>query len=144
MGIVNPVISADEEFEASSSISSSLKILIINQEKTLEKYNPEGVANQLKYMKTAKEIELLRRVDDIKISGLDDKFLRSFGLAQEKGAGAWLTALPVGSLGYVLNKEEFRDGIRLRYGWQVPNVPAFCVCEKRNSIDHTLTWWLYT
>ena len=63
---------------------------------------------------------------------------RSVDLAQEKGAGAWLNVLPVGFLGYVLNKEEFRDALRLRYGWQIPNIPALCVCGKKNTVDHTL------
>ena len=81
----------------------------------------------------------MRIVDDLNNSRLDSGFLKSFSMAREKGSGAWLTALPVASLGFILNKEEFRDGVRLRYGWQIPNVPALCVCEKKNSIDHTLT-----
>ena len=52
---------------------------------------------------------------------------------------AWLSVLPIGSLGWVLNKEEFRDAIRLRYGWQIPNIPAYCICGGKNSVDHTLT-----
>ena len=69
----------------------------------------------------------------------DERLKRSVTLAQEKGAGAWLSVLPIGSLGWVLNKEEFRDAIRLRYGWQIPNIPAYCVCGGKNPVDHTLT-----
>ncbi len=70
---------------------------------------------------------------------MDEDLAKSLTNAQEKGAGVWLTALPLESLGYTLNKEEFRDSIRLRYGWHIPNIPAYCVCGKRNDINHTLT-----
>ena len=60
-------------------------------------------------------------------------------LAKEKGAGTWLNATPMKALGYVLNKQEFRDSVCLRYGWRIPDTPAFCQCGKKNSIDHTLS-----
>ena len=59
-------------------------------------------------------------------------------LNKGKGAGSWLTALPLQDQGYCLNKQEFRDAVSLRYGWRIPNTPQFCGCGKRNSIDHTL------
>ena len=59
-------------------------------------------------------------------------------LNKEKGAGSWLTALPLQEHGFSLNKQEFRDAICLRYGWKIPNTPPFCGCGKKNSIDHTL------
>ena len=46
---------------------------------------------------------------------------RTLELAQEKGAGAWLTATPIQSLGFVLNKQQFRDSVCLSYGWRVPH-----------------------
>ena len=60
-------------------------------------------------------------------------------MAKEKWASSWLTVLPLKSLGYVLNRQEFRDGINLRYGWSIEKIPAFCACGKRNDVDHTLT-----
>ena len=68
----------------------------------------------------------------------DEKKRRNLELAGEKGAGAWLTALPLQSMGYTLNKQEFRDAVCLRYGWKIPNTPSFCGCGKKNSVDHTL------
>ena len=70
---------------------------------------------------------------------LDENLAKHFKLAQEKGSGSWLTALPIQSMGYVLNKEEFIDSVKLRYGWQVTNLPAYCVCGIKNNVDHTLT-----
>ena len=63
---------------------------------------------------------------------------RALELAAEKGAGAWLTSLPLQSMGYTLNKQEFRDAICLRYGWRIPNTPIYCACKAKNSVDHTL------
>ena len=63
---------------------------------------------------------------------------RILELAQEKGSGAWLAALPIKSLGYTLNKQEFRDSVCLRYGWNIPNTPSYCQCSKENDIDHSL------
>ena len=57
---------------------------------------------------------------------------------KDKGAGSWLTSLPLKDHGFCLNKQEFRDAICLRYGWRIPNTPPFCGCGKKNSVDHTL------
>ena len=67
------------------------------------------------------------------------RMVRVLKLAQESGAGAWLTALPIQKLGYTLNKQEFRDSICLRYGWNIPNTPSYCQCGTKNDIDHALS-----
>ena len=69
---------------------------------------------------------------------LNEKDRRSLELAGEKGAGSWLTALPLQSMGYTLDKQEFRDAICLRYGWRIPNTTSVCGCWTKNSVDHTL------
>ena len=58
--------------------------------------------------------------------------------AKERGASSWLTALPLKSQGYILNKREFRDSVCLRYGWRLPDIPLTCACGKRNDVDHSL------
>ena len=37
-----------------------------------------------------------------------------------------------------LNKQEFRDAIMFRCGWEISDTPVFCACGTRNSVDHTL------
>jgi hypothetical protein len=56
----------------------------------------------------------------------------------QKGASIWLTTLPVESLGFVMNSQEFQDALCLRYNLPVKNMPPFCACGKRNSVDHAL------
>ena len=59
-------------------------------------------------------------------------------LANEKGASSWLTVIPVKDLDFTLNKREFRDAIRLRYDWPIPDSPSLCVCGASFSIDHAM------
>ena len=88
--------------------------------------------------KQEKEERLTQEFEDI-LTLVDANLRQNLVLAREKGSGAWLTALPIQALGYALNKQEFRDSLCLRYGWNIPNMPHFCGCGVRNSIDHTLT-----
>ena len=137
MGIQNPTLTADTEFRNSSIITQNLTTLIENQEQNLENYDEERLMSEIKRMKTEKEEAFMEQLEEIK-QVVDLKLCRSIDLACEKGAGAWLSALPLQSLSYTLNKQEFRDAICLRYGWRIPNTPAYCACGSKNSVDHTL------
>ena len=70
---------------------------------------------------------------------VDVRTKRSMALAREKRSGSWLTALPIKSLGYTLNKREFQDSICLKYEWRIPNTPSYCLCGVKNDIDHALS-----
>ena len=59
--------------------------------------------------------------------------------ARQKGASSWLSALLLKKRGYVLNNQEFRDGLCLRYGWQISGTPLHCARRRRNSLHHVLT-----
>ena len=37
-----------------------------------------------------------------------------------------------------MNKQEFRDALCLRYGWQLANIPSHCVCGTSFSVDHAM------
>ena len=104
----------------------------------LANYDANGVKAETARLKMYKEENFVDELQEIKNSIADLKLVRCIELASEKGAGAWLTALPLQNLGYVLNKQEFRDGICLRYGWKIPNTPSFCRCKLKNTHDHTL------
>ena len=137
LGIQNPVSSADTEFRNSIIVTQNLVRLIENQETDLSNYNLDSVKNSISTLKMEKEGALLERLEILKNS-VDEKLKRNIELACEKGAGAWLSALPLQAMGHTLNKQEFRDGICLRYGWRIPNTPSYCGCGQKNSVDHTL------
>ena len=37
-----------------------------------------------------------------------------------------------------LNKSEFRDAVKLRYDWEVPDTPSVCVCRDMFNVDHAM------
>ena len=65
--------------------------------------------------------------------------VRSVELAKEKGASAWLTCRSLRKYGFALSKGEFRDGLCLRYGWDLLRLPSSCVCGKTTFIEHSLS-----
>ena len=137
LGIQNPVETADTEFHNSSVMTKNLSSLIQNQEQDLVNYDREQLKKDIQKIKMEKEEMFRDQLNEIK-TVVDIKLRRSIELACEKGAGAWLSALPIQAMGYVLNKQEFRDSLCLRYGWKIPNTPLFCACKTKNSVDHTL------
>ena len=52
---------------------------------------------------------------------------RSVRAASEKGASAWLTALPIEEHGFALHKVAFRDALALRYGWPLKFCAEKCL-----------------
>ena len=57
----------------------------------------------------------------------------------EAGASIWLTSLPLKEEGYVLNKQNFWDLIRIRYGWELSRLQENCECGSKFSIEHALS-----
>ena len=96
------------------------------------------VQGKIKEVQAIKESKLQDELSNV-IATVDFRMKKMLELAQEKGSGSWLTALPIKSLGYTLNKQQFRDSICLRYGWKVPNTPSYCQCGKKNDVDHALS-----
>ena len=49
--------------------------------------------------------------------------------SRDKGASSWLNAMPLADKGLALNKQEFRDSLRLRYDLPLVDLPSHCICE---------------
>ena len=137
MGLENPTETADHEFLASTAITENLAEVIFNQENDFQNYDKLQVEKTIKTVKQNKE-KRLRDTATAIMDNVEPKMKRTLELAQEKGAGAWLSTAPIQSLGFALNKQQFRDSISLRYGWKVPHTPNYCNCKKENDIDHAL------
>ena len=69
---------------------------------------------------------------------LPDKTQRAVDLACEKGASNRLTVIPLKDMDFDLNKQEFRDAVRLRYDWPIPDNPSVCVCGSVFTVDHAM------
>ena len=65
--------------------------------------------------------------------------LRLLEASLEKGASNWLSCLPFTEYGFNLNKQEFRDSLKLRYGWKLDNLPTTCPCGNDFSVSHAMS-----
>ena len=70
---------------------------------------------------------------------MNEKQTRLNDTNQEKGVSNWLTVLPLAQNGFTLNKEQFWDSIRIRYGWEIKNLPTTCVRGSKFTIDHSMS-----
>lgn len=44
--------------------------------------------------------------------------------------------LPIRDRDFDLKESEFRDAVKLRYDWEVPDTPSVCVCGDIFHVDH--------
>jgi len=47
--------------------------------------------------------------------------------------------MPLTEYGFNLNKQEFRDSLRLRYGWSLDHLPSTCPCGNEFSVSHAMS-----
>ena len=100
---------------------------------------PDDDSRREELNKILKErIEQYKQDQHAIIKKCDKKLGRILEQAQEKGASNWLTCLPLQNLGFTMNKSEFRDSIRLRYGLQLDRLPSQCQCGHAYSVNHAL------
>ena len=62
---------------------------------------------------------------------------------RDKGASAWLNALPIEEMGFRLNKEEFRDALRLN-NIQLKDLPSTCSCGRPFIVSDALICNIFT
>ncbi|KAL5261580.1 hypothetical protein ACHWQZ_G007326 [Mnemiopsis leidyi] len=137
LGIVNPVTIADSEYRFSTIINRDLVEAIL--ENKCEEFNPDSQSilkakKECKAMKTKMEED--RKFHLLNTSSASLR--RQIALLSEKGASSWLSTLPLKNCGFVLSKQQFQDGLRLRYNIPLEGVSLECACGKSNSIDHAL------
>ena len=65
-------------------------------------------------------------------------FNRVIQNASEKGASSWVTAIPLYDHSTVLHKGEFRDAMRLRYGWDLEGLQGYCGCGHEFDVQHAM------
>ena len=138
IGIQDPSKMAQWDYEASQRITAEMIEKILQQEIDFVPSN-ELLRDRVKEIENLKEemhVETLRKI--VADPETPQYAKKNLELAQEKGSGAWLTTVPVQAMGYALNKDEFRAGICLRYGWRIKNMPQHCACGTKNDIDHAL------
>ena len=138
LGVANPVETSQREYQASKALTEDLAELLYRQEEDLSLFDMEKQISTLRELKKNKETYFNNCHQELIEKSSDETVKRNLMLNKEKGSGIWLTVLPLANHGFLLNKQEFRDAMCLRYGWQIHNTPPFCGCGQRNSVDHTL------
>ena len=136
-GLVNLVTTADNEHLASLHLTSTLVCLLAQQgTATTTIWLPRQLTkNDLKCMKRQREKQ---HVADL-WERLPTPVQRATDVASEKGASAWLMALPLADHAFDLQKGSFRDAMCLHYGWQLHHLPSQCVCGKEFDQEHAFS-----
>ena len=97
LGIKNPRTCADKEYKNSHYVTEELTELIYHQNRS-SYANLKHIETKKKILRDCKEVHLKKEFIDICESKKTSHHLkRLMLLAREKGAGGWLTALPIQS-----------------------------------------------
>ena len=70
---------------------------------------------------------------------LEEEQKRQLVILQEPGTSSWLNVIPLEEYGLQLTKQEFRDALRIRYGWTLEKLPSRCACGDQFSVQHALS-----
>ena len=135
LGMTNPSESAESEYSASIRMSAPLVDKIIAQSN--ETPDDADVRKLMHAVRKERDDDLKGKLEELKVS-LPAKTQRAVDLACEKGASSWLTAIPLKDMNFDLSKREFRDALRLRYDWPIPDSPSVCVCGCSFTVDHAM------
>ena len=135
LGLENPSESSSLEYEASVTVTEPLVQRIVAQN-----HQPPDAADMRSAISHmgAKKNEFLKGKEETVKNSLSPRSLRAAELASEKGASSWLTVIPIKDQGYDLNKREFRDAVKMRYNWEISDLPKSCVCGDIFDIDHAM------
>ena len=140
MGIPILANEAQRQHASSRLVTQAHVESIIGQETQMRETGNDGrTSNELrrdcKKQREEEKKEFIERVD----RDLPTNTIPFVNQARDKGASSWLNALPIEELKFVLNKEEFRDALRLRYNIDLDNLPTTCPCGKKFDVTHALS-----
>ena len=104
LGLINPSVSADAEYQASIRVSAPL----VSKIEAQSHETPEEAEVQRLVYATRKEKDngLKEELKEVKAM-LPDKTQRAVDLACEKGTSNWLTVILLKDMDFDLNKREF-------------------------------------
>ena len=137
LGVPDLRFEAPQQFAASTAITASHVDSITTQSKFMVagENSTEELKRQHQVLKSESVKSRMESVD----STLPPDLLRSVNQLRDKGASSWLTAVPLVDQGLVLNKQEFRDSLRLRYNVPLSDLPSKCVCGEKYTVSHALS-----
>ncbi len=135
IGVTNPCFEAPLEYSASKKVTAPMVEQIHLQAHNLP---DDSEIQALKRTARKEKNDFLN--DQVKsVNALaSPKMKRMIEFASEKGASSWLTVVPVSEMDFTLNKQEFRDALKLRYDWPFKDNPTRFACGDLFNIDHAM------
>ena len=140
IGVSNISQEAPKQRQASVKITKIHVSAVKEQKRTMPTADEEG--------KTAKDIKNSVKLDtetekkrfvDITHNNLSTNLSVLVKQACDKGASSWLNTLPLVDQNLNLNKQEFRDALRLRYHQDLDNLPSYCPCGEKFDEVHAMS-----
>ena len=139
LGIPNVVKESAQQFVGSTKITSIHKQAIVDQLGDMPKTDHDGLtAHERIQQHISEKAEAMKEAVSKLDESLPEQLLKFVKQTRDRGAGNWLTTLPLVSQGFSLSKSEFRDGLRLRYNIPINDIPSYCVCGDRFNTSHAL------
>lgn len=135
-GLGIPCLEEDspQQYSASKIITASHADAIISQTLKAD-LETEGIKKQQQSVKAENSRIKLEQID----ASLPPDLLRQVNQARDKGSSNWLNAIPFEEQGLVLNKQEFKDALRLRYNLPLHDLPNACPCGSPFNVNHALS-----
>ena len=135
--ILNPTKYANSQFDASTKVLEPLVSVDGEQNAT---FPEQAQAEQKKVKATIRSRNRLAATDEADIikAKLPKAQRAAIEQASEKGASAWLTAIPIAEYGFSLHKQAFRDALCFQYGWLPARLPSHSLCGETFSVSHAL------
>ena len=135
-GLGIPALSEEtpQQYAASTSITRPHVEAILFQSTSMPA-STNVIKNEQQSIKRQNAKEKRDRIDE----SLSANLLTHVEQARDKGASSGLNAIPVEEQDLTLNKEEFRDSLRMRYNMPLSDLPSHCVCWATFSVNHALS-----
>lgn len=131
LGIKIVTQEAPIEYANSRDMTTDLRTRLNDKNQTGGGKTITQIKNERRFRSNEKLKQVMERMSD------ESKRLNEAN--KQTGASNWVTSLPIKELNYDLNKGQFWDAIRIRYGWAIPRLPTTCVCGKKFDITHVLS-----
>ena len=137
MGIPDLTTEVPQQYSASKAFTKQHVEFVKSQSEIMN--TDEQLVEELKRdMRTLKAENTKSKIESIDAS-LNPELLRLTQQVRDKGASSWLNAIPLKDQGLTLNKQEFRDSLRLRYNLPLQDLPSTCACGESFNVSHALS-----
>ena len=132
-----PTRKSRDEYDASTTVTQPLVAAIINKESNYDARVEAEQKEAKNKLRQQRKVKREQEVADVRLK-IPQEMKRNVDMAQEKGASAWLTAIPRADYDFALHKGDFRDALCIRYQWTPPRLPSQCACGQGFSVSHAM------